>query len=57
MDEQGKELAKLNTEIAELNRYSICGRNELKWEVSKNYANFFSLALVGLRAALRGLCD
>jgi radical SAM superfamily enzyme YgiQ (UPF0313 family) len=42
------ELVKLNKEIEELNRYSICGKNELKWEVKKNYANVFSLALIGL---------
>lgn len=42
------ELAKLKKEIKELNYYSICGKNELKWEVKKNYANFFSVALVGL---------
>ena len=42
------ELAKIQKEIEELNKYSICGKNELKWEVQKNYANFFSLALVGL---------
>ncbi|MFC4802395.1 TIGR04190 family B12-binding domain/radical SAM domain protein [Neobacillus sp. GCM10023253] len=47
-EKQTKELAKLAKEIEELNYYSICGKNELKWEVQKNYANFFSLALVGL---------
>ncbi|MBU8914906.1 TIGR04190 family B12-binding domain/radical SAM domain protein [Bacillus sp. FJAT-29953] len=47
-EKQSEELAKLAKEIEELNYYSICGKNELKWEVQKNYANFFSLALVGL---------
>ncbi|WP_423800182.1 TIGR04190 family B12-binding domain/radical SAM domain protein [Neobacillus sp. SAB-20_R2A] len=47
-EKQTEELAKLAKEIEELNYYSICGKNELKWEVQKNYANFFSLALVGL---------
>jgi B12-binding domain/radical SAM domain protein len=47
-EEYNRELAKVKKEIEELNRYSICGRNELKWEVKNNYANFFSLALVGL---------
>lgn len=46
--EQAAELAILQKEIQELNQYSICGKNELKWEVQKNYANFFSLAMVGL---------
>ncbi|WML46318.1 TIGR04190 family B12-binding domain/radical SAM domain protein [Neobacillus sp. PS3-40] len=45
---QTTELEKIKKEIQELNRYSICGKNELKWEVKKNYANIFSLALVGL---------
>ncbi len=47
-DEQAPALTKLRKEIQELNNYSICGKNELKWEVQKNYANFFSLASVGL---------
>ncbi|MEH7415960.1 TIGR04190 family B12-binding domain/radical SAM domain protein [Neobacillus drentensis] len=47
-DEQAIELARIQEEIEELNKYSICGKNELKWEVQKNYANFFSLALVGI---------
>jgi B12-binding domain/radical SAM domain protein len=47
-DKQAEQLVKLSKEIEELNRYSICGKNELKWEVQKNYANIFSLALVGL---------
>ncbi|WP_059171756.1 TIGR04190 family B12-binding domain/radical SAM domain protein [Bacillus sp. FJAT-27445] len=42
------ELASIKKEIEELNKHSICGSNELKWEVQKNYANFFSLAMVGL---------
>ncbi|WP_042354464.1 TIGR04190 family B12-binding domain/radical SAM domain protein [Bacillus rubiinfantis] len=46
--EQQAALAELREEIEKLNSYSICGKNELKWEVQKNYANFFSLALVGL---------
>lgn len=47
-EEQAGELEKIHREIIDLNSYSICGKNELKWEVQKNYANFFSLALVGL---------
>ncbi|MFZ7942448.1 TIGR04190 family B12-binding domain/radical SAM domain protein [Neobacillus sp. 19] len=46
--EQAIELANIQKEIEELNKYSICGKNELKWEVQKNYANFFSLASVGI---------
>ncbi|PLR90074.1 TIGR04190 family B12-binding domain/radical SAM domain protein [Bacillus sp. T33-2] len=47
-EEKEMELARLRKEMDEVNRYSICGKNELKWEVKKNYANFFSLAAVGL---------
>lgn len=46
--EYEKELVTIKKEIEELNKHSICGSNELKWEVQKNYANFFSLAMVGL---------
>ncbi|MEH7333267.1 hypothetical protein V7161_11560 [Neobacillus drentensis] len=47
-EQQSDDFKKIYREIEELNSYSICGKNELKWEVQKNYANFFSLALVGL---------
>lgn len=47
-EEHSIELLKIKKEIEELNRHSICGKNELKWEVQKNYANVFSLAFVGL---------
>lgn len=47
-DQHAVELEKIRKEVQQLNEYSICGKNELKWEVKKNYANFFSLALVGL---------
>ena len=30
--EQAQELIKVKKEIEELNRYSICGKNEFKWE-------------------------
>jgi B12-binding domain/radical SAM domain protein len=43
-----KDLAKLKAEFDALNEYSICGTNELMWEVQKNYANFLSLATVGI---------
>jgi hypothetical protein len=47
-DKHAEELVKLKKEIEALNRYSICGKNELKWGVQKNYANICSLAPVGL---------
>ncbi|SEN10911.1 B12-binding domain/radical SAM domain protein, Ta0216 family [Mesobacillus persicus] len=42
------ELAKLKQEMEDVNEYSICGKHELKWEVKKNYANVFSLTVIGL---------
>ncbi|MDF2858205.1 MAG: radical protein [Neobacillus sp.] len=47
-EQHAAELEKIRKEVQQLNEYSICGKNELKWEVKKNYANFFSLAMVGL---------
>jgi B12-binding domain/radical SAM domain protein len=45
---QQADLEKLKGEFDALNEYSICGKNELKWEVQKHYADFLSLAMVGL---------
>lgn len=45
---QKADLDKLKNEFDALNEYSICGKNELKWEVQKHYADFLSLAMVGL---------
>ncbi|MEQ6378062.1 TIGR04190 family B12-binding domain/radical SAM domain protein [Bacillaceae bacterium S4-13-56] len=42
------ELKKLKEKMEQVNEYSICGKNELKWEVKKNYANFLSLTVIGL---------
>ena len=47
-EQHAAELEKIRKEVQQLNEYSICGKNELKWEVKKNYANFFSLTMVGL---------
>jgi B12-binding domain/radical SAM domain protein len=46
--EKEKELVKLKKEMEDVNEYSICGKHELKWEVKKNYANVFSLTVIGL---------
>lgn len=34
--EQAAELEKIKKEIEQCNHYSICSKNELKWEVPKN---------------------
>lgn len=41
-------LSIIRREVDEVNRHSICGKNELKWEVKKRYAHFFSLGWIGL---------
>ncbi|WP_082692862.1 TIGR04190 family B12-binding domain/radical SAM domain protein [Bacillus sp. FJAT-29814] len=46
-EEQAAELAKIKEEVDQINRHSICGKNELKWEVKKLYANFLSLTYIG----------
>lgn len=42
-EEQMKELASIKEEVEIINRHSICGQNELKWEVKKLFANLPSL--------------
>ncbi|WP_412176636.1 radical SAM protein [Bacillus sp. T3] len=41
-------LAEIKREVIEVNRHSICGKNELKWETKKLYANFASLTVIGM---------
>ena len=48
-------LTQLQKEVEEVNRHSICGKNELKWEVKKRYANIFSLALIGVELLLKDM--
>jgi len=47
-EEKNRQLALLSKEMEEVNKYSICGKHELKWEVKKHYANIFSLTSIGL---------
>jgi hypothetical protein len=46
-------LAAIKKEIEEVSEYSICGENELKWEVKDHYADFFSLTMVGMELLLK----
>jgi hypothetical protein len=46
--EQKRELEHIKNEVKMINRHSICGKNELKWEVKKLYANLASLTYLGL---------
>lgn len=52
-EEQNKELAMIKEEVDKINRHSICGENELKWEVKKLYANIPSLAFIGLELLIK----
>ncbi|MEH7253556.1 TIGR04190 family B12-binding domain/radical SAM domain protein, partial [Neobacillus niacini] len=40
-------------EVDLINRHSICGENELKWEVKKLFANVPSLTLIGMELLIK----
>ncbi|CAM3677974.1 TIGR04190 family B12-binding domain/radical SAM domain protein [Mesobacillus zeae] len=50
--ERSAALKMIREEVADFNRHSICGKNELKWEVKKRYANLGSLTMIGLELLL-----
>jgi B12-binding domain/radical SAM domain protein len=52
-DEKLKELSIIKKEVDQINRHSICGENELKWEVKKLFANFPSLTYIGLELLIK----
>ncbi|MFJ5761372.1 hypothetical protein ACIQAA_20145 [Neobacillus sp. NPDC093182] len=52
-DEKKKQLAIIKHEVDQINRHSICGENELKWEVKKLFANFPSLTYIGLELLIK----
>lgn len=53
--EQECEFARLKKEVEMVNRHSICGKNELKWEVKKLFANIPSLTLIGLELLMKDI--
>jgi B12-binding domain/radical SAM domain protein len=57
LPEQEKQhhLALLSKEMEEVNKYSICGKHELKWEVKKHYANIFSLTAIGVELLIEDI--
>lgn len=55
LDEQKMELIKIKEEVDQINRHSICGKNELKWEVKKLFANFPSLTYIGLELLVKDM--
>ncbi|KGM45961.1 radical SAM protein, partial [Neobacillus niacini] len=53
--EKQKQLAIIKDEVEKINRHSICGENELKWEVKKLFANFPSLTYIGLELLIKDI--
>ncbi|WP_071459036.1 TIGR04190 family B12-binding domain/radical SAM domain protein [Bacillus massilinigeriensis] len=51
--EKEKALELLSKEMEDVNKYSICGKHELKWEVQKNFADIFSLTAVGIELLIK----
>ncbi len=41
-----KELARLKIKVEQLNRHTICGKDELKWPISQRFGNIVSLSSV-----------
>lgn len=54
-NEKEEQLALLSKEMEEVNKYSICGKHELKWEVKKHYANIFSLTAIGIELLIEDI--
>ena len=52
-DERQVELSIIKYEVDHINRHSICGENELKWEVKKLFANIPSLTYIGLELLIK----
>lgn len=53
--ERTVEMAKIKEEVEKINRHSICGQNELKWEVKKLFADFPSLTMIGLELLVKDI--
>ncbi|MEH7299759.1 TIGR04190 family B12-binding domain/radical SAM domain protein [Neobacillus drentensis] len=52
---QKQEMEKIKEEVDQINRHSICGKNELKWEVKKLFADFPSLTYIGLELLVKDI--
>jgi B12-binding domain/radical SAM domain protein len=57
LEEQKRELASIKEEVEFINRHSICGQNELKWEVKKLFANMPSLTYIGLELLVQEIAN
>jgi hypothetical protein len=54
-EKQKLEMAKIKEEVEKINRHSICGKNELKWEVKKLFADIPSLTYIGLELLVKDI--
>jgi hypothetical protein len=54
-EKQKLEMTKIKEEVDKINRHSICGKNELKWEVKKLFADFPSLTYIGLELLVKDI--
>ncbi|MGG3564999.1 TIGR04190 family B12-binding domain/radical SAM domain protein [Neobacillus rhizosphaerae] len=52
---QKQEMEKIKEEVEQINRHSICGKNELKWEVKKLFADVPSLTYIGLELLVKDI--
>ena len=48
-EQKQKELKQLKNRVEQLNRHTICGKDELKWPISQRFSNIFSLTSVFIR--------
>lgn len=55
VEEQTMEMIKIKEEVDKINRHSICGKNELKWEVKKLFADLPSLTYIGLELLIKDI--
>ena len=46
---RAKQLTELKTRVEQINRHTICGKDELKWPISQRFGNFLSLISVFTR--------
>lgn len=44
-----KEMTQLKAKVEEINRHTICGKDELKWPITQRFGNIFSLTFVFIK--------
>jgi B12-binding domain/radical SAM domain protein len=55
--EKQEQMSIIKEEVDQINRHSICGKNELKWEVKKLFANFPSLTYIGIELFVKDIIN